>query len=211
MYKEGQHCGCSYRVNKNGDCFTQTGNKEWKHREWRYNADGYPVVSAVGWQQGKKIYRSLQVHILVAEQFVEGWFEGAEVNHKDFDRTNPKANNLEWITHGDNVRYSRSAGHYPDYAGESNPNFGNDTLHKKYKNNPELAKEKQSRPRAKNGRAKLCELTNMQSQEKFSFNCQRDAVDYLITHEHCDNVNKETVIKYLKRDNGYRGWKLFIL
>ena len=26
------------------------------------------------------------VHILVAQEFVDGWFEGAEVNHKDLNK-----------------------------------------------------------------------------------------------------------------------------
>ena len=73
MYKEGEHCGCKYRVNENGDCFTLNGNFEFVHREWHYNHDGYPVVSAVGQKSnGEKIYRSLQVHILVAKEFVDG-------------------------------------------------------------------------------------------------------------------------------------------
>ena len=113
MYKEGVHCGCKYRVNENGDCFTQNGNFEFVHRKWHYNQDGYPVVSAVGQNSyGEKIYRSLQVHILVAKEFVSGWFSGAEVNHKDFDRANPSYWNLEWVTHQDNILYSYKAGKY---------------------------------------------------------------------------------------------------
>jgi len=46
------------------------------------------------------------VHIYVAKAWVKGWFEGAEVNHKDFDRTNNNADNLEWVTHLDNIQYS---------------------------------------------------------------------------------------------------------
>ena len=40
MYKEGVHCHCAYRVNENGDCYTQNGEFEWVHRKWRYNKDG---------------------------------------------------------------------------------------------------------------------------------------------------------------------------
>ncbi len=46
------------------------------------------------------------VHIYVAKAWVKGWFKGAEVNHKDFDRTNNNADNLEWVTHLDNIQYS---------------------------------------------------------------------------------------------------------
>ena len=100
MYKEGVHCHCAYRVNENGDCYTQNGEFEWVHRKWRYNKDGYVVVSACGTKQdGTKTFRSLHVHVLVAREFVDGWFEGAEVNHKDFNRANPSYWNLEWVTH----------------------------------------------------------------------------------------------------------------
>lgn len=36
--------------------------------------------------------------------------------------------------------------------GKDNPNYGNTALHDKYKANPDLAKEKQSRPGEQNGR-----------------------------------------------------------
>ena len=32
MYKEGIYCYCAYRVNENGDCYTQNGKFEWVHR-----------------------------------------------------------------------------------------------------------------------------------------------------------------------------------
>lgn len=38
------------------------------------------------------------VHRLVADSFVPGHFEGAVVNHKDEDKQNNRADNLEWCT-----------------------------------------------------------------------------------------------------------------
>lgn len=209
MYKDGVYLGFPYRVNEFGDCYTMNGRMELIHREWRYNHDGYVVVSATGLnKEGKKINRSIAVHILVAREFVEGWFEGAEVNHKDFNRANPSYYNLEWLSHKDNVAYSCAAGKYKGKFGVDNPNYGNDTLRKRYKANPEFAKEKQSRPRGQNGRALKCNLTN-NTQEIFCFNCQRDAVDFLAQRGVVELAqNKETVICYLKRPQGYKGWKL---
>lgn len=60
-----------------------------------YNSDGYPCFGG-----------SVPVHLYVAHGWVEGYFEGAEVNHKDFDRNNFNADNLEWVTHSNNVKYS---------------------------------------------------------------------------------------------------------
>lgn len=48
----------------------------------------------------------VSVHRYVAHAWVNGYFKGAEVNHKDFDRTNNNAENLEWVSHSDNIQYS---------------------------------------------------------------------------------------------------------
>lgn len=114
--------------------------------------DGYLAVKLS--KDGKDVRRG--VHTLVAEAFVPGRFDGAEVNHIDFDRKNNIPENLEWTTHGDNVRYSISAGrHYcnRDLTGENNPNYGNRKLGLIYQENPEYAIEKQSRPGVQNGRS----------------------------------------------------------
>lgn len=60
-----------------------------------YNSDGYPCFGG-----------SVPVHLYVAHGWVPGYFEGAEVNHKDFNIENFNADNLEWITHTENVKYS---------------------------------------------------------------------------------------------------------
>lgn len=51
---------------------------------------------------GKK---NCMVHRLVAKAFVSGYFEGADVNHKDCNRQNNRADNLEWMTRRDNLKY----------------------------------------------------------------------------------------------------------
>lgn len=60
------------------------------------NQDGYPCYGG-----------GVPVHLYVAHAWVDGWFEGAEVNHKDFNRMNYNADNLEWISHTENIRHSR--------------------------------------------------------------------------------------------------------
>lgn len=47
-----------------------------------------------------------RVHRLVALVWVTGWFDGAVVNHIDYNRTNNKAENLEWVTYRDNQIHS---------------------------------------------------------------------------------------------------------
>lgn len=46
------------------------------------------------------------VHRLVAENFVEGYFNGAVVNHIDGNNRNNMASNLEWVTTAENIHKS---------------------------------------------------------------------------------------------------------
>lgn len=119
------------------------------------NNDGYCVVSLKttdGWRQ-------VRVNRLVALAFIlNDDSEKTEVNHKDFNRRNNNVDNLEWVTHKENVLYSRNAGRYPSQSGEQNSNYGNKKLSKKYKDDPILSKEKQSRPGVQNGRCRKTDL-----------------------------------------------------
>ena len=47
-----------------------------------------------------------RIHRLVARAFVQGYFEGAVVNHKDENPKNNRADNLEWCTQKYNVSYN---------------------------------------------------------------------------------------------------------
>lgn len=60
-----------------------------------YNSDEYPCYGG-----------GVPIHLYVAHAWVDGYFDGAEVNHIDFNRNNYHANNLEWVTHEENVKYS---------------------------------------------------------------------------------------------------------
>ena len=81
-------------VSENGDLINPYRNQECKIS---INADGYPCSGG-----------SIPVHLYVAHGWVDGYFEGAEVNHKDFDRNNYKASNLEWVSHKQNIEYTLS-------------------------------------------------------------------------------------------------------
>lgn len=119
------------------------------------NPDGYYVVSI----KTNKGWRQARVNRLVALAFIpNNEPKRNEVNHKDFNRKNNHADNLEWLTHAENVKYSRNAGRYPSQIGKNNTNYGNKKLSKKYRNDPVLSKEKQSRPGAQNGRCRKVDL-----------------------------------------------------
>jgi hypothetical protein len=54
-----------------------------------------------------------QIHRLVAENFVDGYFDGAVVNHIDGNNKNNNASNLEWTTIADNVHKSYATSGVP--------------------------------------------------------------------------------------------------
>ena len=49
---------------------------------------------------------TFQVHRLVGKYFVDGYFEGAEIDHKDRNKHNNHYTNLEWVTHKENLHRS---------------------------------------------------------------------------------------------------------
>lgn len=115
----------------------------------RISTDGYYIAKLTV----KRKSKCIGIHKLVAKAFISNPDNLPEVNHKDFDRKNNRVDNLEWCTHQDNIKYSWERGQYKGKCGEENPNYGNHKLSEIYKNDPDLSKEKQSRPAEQNGRA----------------------------------------------------------
>ena len=66
------------------------------------HGDGYLYVSIN--LNGKR--QNHYIHRLVADAFCERRSQDYVVNHKDYDKSNNHADNLEWCTQGDNIRYS---------------------------------------------------------------------------------------------------------
>lgn len=54
--------------------------------------------------------KSYRAHRLIAEHFVDNPNNLPQVNHKDGNKTNNKANNLEWCTCQDNIKHSWKLG-----------------------------------------------------------------------------------------------------
>jgi hypothetical protein len=94
---------------------------EYRVLQQRLNHYGYSVVR-LDLSDGKKGGATVTVHPLVATTFVGSRpSEEHEVNHKDCNRANNDARNLEWLTHADNVRYSFAMGMHDNVIGEKNP------------------------------------------------------------------------------------------
>lgn len=67
----------------------------------RNNRWGYPYVTLC--HDGKHVMK--RVHRLVAEAFVPNPENKPEVNHIDEDKLNNMAENLEWVTHRENMNH----------------------------------------------------------------------------------------------------------
>ena len=67
------------------------------------NNKGYVCIDLR--ENGKREHKL--VHRLVAEAFIDNPDSLPEVNHKDEDKTNNFASNLEWMSQEDNVAYSQ--------------------------------------------------------------------------------------------------------
>lgn len=77
----------------------------------RLNRDGYEEVTLGAFNQGRT---SVRVHRLVASVFIPNPdpIHNTDVNHKDFNRQNNDYRNLGWMSHRDNVAYSRLNGRH---------------------------------------------------------------------------------------------------
>lgn len=64
--------------------------------------------------------KTFPIHRLVANAFLQNGNSELEVNHIDLNRKNNRIDNLEWVTHVDNVRHSVSQGKYQCHSGSNN-------------------------------------------------------------------------------------------
>lgn len=88
-----------YKVREDGVIFSKRNGKPLKYR---LNDKGYPTVML---QRNKKAI-CRRVHRIVAEVFCFNPSNKPCVNHKDRNRQNYHASNLQWMTHSENVKHS---------------------------------------------------------------------------------------------------------
>lgn len=194
--------GIKYKVGNFGTIIGAKG--ELKQRT---NEDGYLIVT-LGRKNNR---RGFSVHRLVAMCFVsnDDPENKTEVNHIDYNRQNPRYDNLEWVSHIDNIRHSVNGGRYKGKYGENNPNYGNHILHDIYSNNPELAKEKLGRRGTQNGRAVSLEVYDINGNYIKTFNLMMDCAEWI--KETLNLSSKTTTIrqgicKSITDDKPYRSF-----
>lgn len=109
----GRFVGWPYEVSTEGTvvCTKPARCTGWKPRytlKTFPDKDGYRRVTLTS-PAGKQA--QITVHTLVAEAFIGPKpIEGMTVNHKDLNKTNNSADNLEWMSTQDNTEHARAAG-----------------------------------------------------------------------------------------------------
>lgn len=88
-----------YSISSWGRIYSHRKNKIMSPQKDRH---GYLRVHLVG-----SVKKEFGIHQLVAITFVSGREPNKEVNHIDYDRTNNKSENLEWVTRKENMIHSR--------------------------------------------------------------------------------------------------------
>lgn len=91
-----------YYISKNGRIYSTLTNKELKFDR---SCHGYCKVKLMDRRLGR--YVNLQVHRLVAIQFIPNPRNLPEVNHKDGNKSNNSIYNLEWCTSEYNHRHAK--------------------------------------------------------------------------------------------------------
>ena len=182
--------------------------KDGVERRYHLNNDGYKMISLMN--------RCPFVHRLVATAFIKNDDpkNKTEVNHKDFNRENSRVDNLEWVSHKENIKYSLDGGRYNiDRYGINNPNYGNKSLSEFYKNNPDIALKKQSRKGIVNGRATKVDLYKdnlFVEQFEYMIPCLEYIKGELNLTSSVENI-RSSVNSCIREGKDYKGYKVIKL
>ena len=106
-------CCSEYLVDDRGFVLSKRG----KPLKPSTNHGGYQIINIM--TNGKRI--GLGVHTAVARAFCDGFSSDLQVNHKDGNKKNNAASNLEWVTNLENTRHAINELGF-DKREENNPN-----------------------------------------------------------------------------------------
>lgn len=106
-------CCSEYSVDDRGFVLSKRG----KPLKPSTNLHGYQIINIIS--NGKRI--GLGVHTAIARAFCEGYEPHLQVNHKDGNKANNAATNLEWTTEKENIYHAINALGFNNKE-EKNPN-----------------------------------------------------------------------------------------
>ncbi len=105
QYTVLDYCGEVWETNDGFDGYYISNMGRLKSLKWGKEVLIKQSVSEKGYMQVKINQKTLRVHRLVAKAFIENPCAYNEINHKDEDKTNNMANNLEWCDRKYNMNY----------------------------------------------------------------------------------------------------------
>ena len=97
-----------------------TSSARFSHRVWKQrilsqkssrNKKGRTDFRVELWKDGS--HKTFLVSRLIAMTWCDGYQSGFTVNHKNGDHLDNRAENLEWLSLGDNIRHGFANGFYP--------------------------------------------------------------------------------------------------
>lgn len=94
----------NYYVTKEGLVFSSKSNKFLKQS---FDQQGY---ARVGIYIGNYKSKTIKVHRLIAETFIDNPLNKKDVNHKDGNKSNNCVENLEWCTRSENMKHAYENG-----------------------------------------------------------------------------------------------------
>ncbi len=107
-----------------------TSSARFPHRVWKQrvlkqkvckNSKGRADCRVELWNG--KMHRTWLVSRLVAATWCDGYRDGWTVNHINGDPLDNRSENLEWLSHGDNIRHGFANGLYPQAKGTSDYSY----------------------------------------------------------------------------------------
>lgn len=100
-----------YKIDRRGRVWSEP--RTWvAHGATHSHSGKYLTASpdAYGYLRVKLQGKSVKLHRLVAQHFVEGYDPALTVNHKDGDKRNNTPENLEWVTFSENSQHAHRTG-----------------------------------------------------------------------------------------------------
>lgn len=110
IFKEIKGYENLYMVSNFGNILSVKNNKILKFDINKKNSTSYKRVTLS--KEGK--VKRFQVHRLVAEAFIDNIFNKPFVNHIDNNGLNNNVENLEWVTHSENMLHSSRQNRIPE-------------------------------------------------------------------------------------------------
>lgn len=95
-----------FLISDNGNIYSLKSKKVLK-QTLNKSTGYYAVCVSLGSRSDRKL---IKTHIAVATNFVDGYKHGLVVNHKDGNKKNNNASNLEWVTHKQNSIHASKNG-----------------------------------------------------------------------------------------------------